>query len=282
MSKNDQEDLAPPVPKKTFREQLIWYFTPRQDIPQKLYVALAIFTFVAIFAVWSWVTASGLVDPMFLPTIQKMVQSAISMFTEQNYTADIIITVERVMFGFLITTVIAVPLGILIGTYRPIEALFEPLFSFIRYLPVSAFIPLFILWIGIEESEKVAVIIMGSLPPLILMVAVTIKNIPKELVQVAYTLGTSKASILWKVIFPASLPAILDSLRMVLGWAWTYVVVAEMVGANSGIGYRIIQSQRMLSVSEIFVGILCIGLIGLVFDACFKWLYKALFPWSEG
>jgi len=257
-------------------------FVPRAQLSKQVYVSLAIFTFLAIFAVWSYITMAGLVDPLFMPTIQKVISSAISMFAEQDYINDIAITVSRVMLGFLITTVISVPLGILVGTYRPFEALLEPLFSFIRYLPVSAFIPLFILWIGIDENAKVAVIIMGSLPPLILMIASTIKNIPTELIQVAYTLGTSKTSILWKVIFPASMPAILDSLRMVLGWAWTYVVVAEMVGASSGIGYRIIQAQRMLSVAEIFVGILCIGLIGLIFDTCFKWLYRVLFSWSEG
>jgi NitT/TauT family transport system permease protein len=218
---------------------------------------------------------------MFLPTIAKTFAAAKIMFLEQKYYLDILITIRRVMLGFLITSVISIPIGILIGTYRPVESFFEPLFSFVRYLPVSAFIPLFILWIGIGEDQKVAVIIMGSLPPLILMAASSIKNISPELIQVSYTLGTSRLSVLWKVILPACMPSVVDSLRMVLGWAWTYVVVAEMVGANSGIGYRIIQSQRMLNVANIFTGILCIGLIGLFFDICFKLLYKICFSWSE-
>ncbi len=98
--------------------------------------------------------------------------------------------------------------------------------------------------------------------------------------EVSYTLGTSKKSVLWKIILPGAMPAILDSLRMVLGWAWTYVTVAEMIGASSGIGFIIIQSQRMMSVANIFVGILSIGIIGLIFDYIFKWLGKKLFPWN--
>ncbi|MDR2402580.1 MAG: ABC transporter permease, partial [Spirochaetaceae bacterium] len=251
------------------------------DISRQAYITFAVITFLGIGVLWSYLTWSGSVDGLFLPTLVKTVESARNLFIEQGYIHDIAVTVRRVMLGFLFTSLVSIPWGILIGTYRPIEAFFEPLFSFIRYLPVSAFIPLFILWIGIGEDQKVAVIIMGTLPPLILMVAASIKNISPDLINVGYTLGTSRLSILWKIILPACMPSVVDSLRMVLGWAWTYVVVAEMVGANSGIGYRIIQSQRMLNVANIFTGILCIGLIGLFFDICFKMLYRVLFSWSE-
>ncbi|MDR1948163.1 MAG: ABC transporter permease [Spirochaetaceae bacterium] len=256
-------------------------FTPQGEISKKVYIAFAVFTFLTIGLLWSYLSVSGSVDPLFLPSIKKTLKAAGVMFVEQAYLFDILITIRRVMLGFIITSLVSIPFGILIGTYRPIESFFEPLFSFVRYLPVSAFIPLFILWIGIGEEQKVAVIIMGSLPPLILMVAASIKNIPSDLIQVGYTLGASRISVLWKIILPSCMPFVVDSLRMVLGWAWTYVVVAEMVGANSGIGYRIIQSQRMLNVANIFTGILCIGLIGLFFDICFKLLYKVCFPWSE-
>ena len=183
------------------------------------------------------------------------------------------------LLGFLISLVVAVPLGILIGVYAPIEAFFEPVMSFLRYLPVTAFIPLFILWIGIDEREKVAVIILGTFPQLLLMVAGDTRKVKHDLIEVSYTLGTNRLNVVWRVVFPAAMPYILDSLRMVLGWAWTYVTVAEMIGASSGIGYMIIQSQRMLNVGKIFVGILTIGIIGLLFDFLFKWLSKKLFPW---
>lgn len=255
-------------------------FSPKSSIGRSTYVALGIIGFLLVFIGWSALTYSGVVSQLFLPTPTMTVKSAITLFTQLNFTHDIAITIIRVLSGFILSAVIAVPLGILIGTYKPFEALIEPLMSFIRYLPASAFIPLFILWIGVNEVQKIAVIFMGSFFQLILMVAVATKSVQKDMIDVSYTLGTSKTAVLWRVILPASMPSIVDSLRLILGWAWTYVIVAELVGASSGIGYMIIQSQRMLSTSNIFVGILTIGLIGLIFDYCFKVLYRILFSWN--
>lgn len=261
-------------------EQIAESFTPKQDIAHRTYVIFGASTFLIVLAIWSAFTYSGAVDKLFLPTPTKTLSSAVTLFTQLGYAHDIGVTIMRVMVGFIISAVVALPLGIFVGTYKPIEAFIEPLLSFARYLPASAFVPLFILWIGIGEGAKFAVIIVGSLPQLVLMIAVATKKVQSDLIEVAYTLGTSKGAVLWKVILPSSMPSILDSLRMVLGWAWTYVIVAELVGASSGIGYMIIQSQRMLSTSNIFVGILSIGVIGLIFDYVFKWLHRVLFRWS--
>ena len=255
-------------------------FTPRAKISRKAYIVLAVAMFAIVFIVWSIITYGGIVQEMFVPTPSKTFAAAVKLFTQLNYMNDIRITVIRVMVGFLIAAAIALPLGILVGTYKPFEAFIEPLTSFARYLPASAFVPLFILWIGLGEGAKIAVIIVGSLPQLLLMVAVDTHKVQYDLIEVSYTLGVSKSSVLWKVILPGSMPSIMDSLRMVLGWAWTYVVVAELLGASSGIGYMIIQAQRMLNTSDIFVGILSIGLIGLVFDFVLKWLNRVLFSWN--
>lgn len=256
-------------------------FAPKGHIARSNRLVLSTLAFVLVIAVWSVLSYSGKVDPLFMPTPGATLQKCCQMFIQSDFLTDIGMTVSRVMIGFAIAAVVAIPLGILIGTYAPVSAFFEPLISFVRYLPASAFIPLFILWIGIDENEKIAIIILGSLPQLVLMIANDIKNVDMSLIEVSYTLGTNKANVLWKVILPRSLPSILDSLRIVLGWAWTYVIVAEMVGASSGIGYMILQSQRMLSISKIFVGILIIGIIGLIVDVVFKWLYRALFSWNE-
>lgn len=255
-------------------------FTPRQDISRRAYVILGVSMFAIVLIIWSIVTYGGIVNALFVPTPGKTLQAAVKLFTQLGYLEDVRITVVRVMVGFLIATAIALPLGILVGTYKPFEAFIEPITSFARYLPASAFVPLFILWIGVGEGAKFAVIIVGSLPQLLLMVAVDTRKVQHDLVEVSYTLGVSKSSVLWKVILPGSMPAIMDSLRMVLGWAWTYVVVAELIGASSGIGFMIIQSQRMLNTSNIFVGILSIGVIGLVFDFVLKWLNRVLFRWN--
>ena len=113
------------------------------------------------------------------------------------------------------------------------------------------------------------------------MVATNVRNVPMSMIEVSYTLGTSKADVLWKIILPKSLPDIVDSLRTVLGWAWTYIIVAELVGASSGIGYMIIQSQRMMNTSRIFVGILTIGLIGMIIDIVFKLAHDHFFYWNK-
>jgi NitT/TauT family transport system permease protein len=265
----------------TKKHTLAQAFTPKGNIKKKYTVILSIIAFALILIVWSVLSYSGKVDPLFMPTPGDTVYRGYQMFAESNFMNDILMTVSRVMSGFAIAALISIPLGILIGTYAPVSAFLESVFSFIRYMPASAFIPLFILWIGIGENEKVAIIILGSLPQLVLMIANDIKSVDASLIEVSYTLGTSKADVLWKVILPKSLPSILDTLRIVLGWAWTYVIVAEMVGASSGIGYMILQSQRMLSISKIFVGILTIGFIGLLVDLIFKWLYRVLFSWNE-
>lgn len=255
-------------------------FSPQGSIQKKSYMTIAVISFAVVLVVWTLLTITGMVDALFLPSIPATIKSGILMFGHEGFLGDVWISVYRVMVGFLISAAVAIPIGLLIGVFAPIEASIEPLMSFIRYMPASAFIPLFILWVGIGEAEKIAIIIIGSLPQLILMVAVNTRQVSHDLVEVSYTLGTPKSKVLWKVILPGCMPAILGSLRMVLGWAWTYLIVAEMVGASSGIGYMILQSQRMLGVSRIFVGILTIGVLGLIFDMFFRFLEKVLFPWK--
>lgn len=273
--------LTKEKPEKTsFLAKVSLAFTPKAEIKHTTYLVLGVFGFLLVLAVWSLLTYGKLVDNFFLPTPSETFQSGISLFTQMDFTGDVAVTIYRVMTGFVLAAIVAVPLGIMLGVYKPIEGFLEPLMSFVRYLPASAFIPLFILWIGVSETQKIAVIFMGSFPQLILMVAAATKNVADDLIDVSYTLGTSKKAVLWHVILPASMPSIMSSLRMILGWAWTYIIVAELVGASSGIGYMIIQSQRMLNTSNIFVGILTIGIIGLIFDYIFKWLSRLLFPWS--
>ena len=167
------------------------------------------------------------------------------------------------------------------GAYKPIEAFFEPFVSFARYLPASAFIPLLILWAGIGEAQKLAVIFIGSFFQLVLMIAVTVGNTRRDLVEAAYTLGSSDTSLIRRVLIPGAAPEIAETLRMVLGWAWTYVIVAELIGASSGIGHMITDSQALLATDQIIFGIIVIGLIGLVSDFAFKWANRKLFPWAQ-
>jgi NitT/TauT family transport system permease protein len=209
-----------------------------------------------------------------------MVREGYALFAKYGFAKDVALTIWRVVGGFVLAAAVAVPLGIAMGAYKPIEAFFEPFVSFARYLPASAFIPLLILWAGIGELQKLLVIFIGSFFQIVLMVAVTVGSTRRDLVEAAYTLGADARGVVRRVLLPNSAPAIAETLRLVLGWAWTYVIVAELIGASSGIGHMITDSQALLNTGQIIFGIIVIGMIGLVSDFAFKWANQRLFPWS--
>ena len=244
-------------------------------------VVLGLSFFVLFFAVWAFATLGGYVSKTFLADPITMVRSGWTLLTEMGFAYDIGMTVWRVLGGFLIAAAIALPLGVLMGTYKPVEAFFEPFISFARYLPASAFIPLLILWAGIGESQKLALIFIGSFFQLVLMVAVTVGQTRRDLVEAAYTLGVSDNSLIRRVLIPGAAPEIAETLRMVLGWAWTYVIVAELIGASSGIGHMIVSSQALLATDQIIFGIIVIGVIGLISDLLFKLANRWFFPWAQ-
>ena len=243
-------------------------------------VTLGISFFVVFVAVWAVATLGGFVSKTFLADPITMVKSGYTLLTEMGFAKDIGMTVGRVVGGFLIAALLALPLGVMMGAYKPIEAFFEPFISFARYVPASAFIPLLILGAGIGEAQKLAVIFIGSFFQLVLMIAVTVGNTRRDLVEAAYTLGASDSSLVRRVLIPGAAPEIAEILRMVLGWAWTYVIVAELIGASSGIGHMITDSQSLLATDQIIFGIIVIGLIGLVSDLLFKLANRKLFPWA--
>jgi NitT/TauT family transport system permease protein len=257
------------------------FLSPREPIPRGLYFIFALSSFAFFLTLWSILTYGKFVDPLFLPSPGKVFQAGVDLFLELEFTTDILNSVYRVMMGFIIAALIGVPIGLIMGTFKVAEAFTEPVVGFVRYMPASAFIPLFILWLGIGDLEKIAIIFVGSFFQLVLMVAVVAKNVHKDMLETAYTLGAKRFQVIRKVLLPASLPGIVDTLRIIVGWAWTYIIVAELVASASGIGYMIISSQRMLRTGNIIFGILTIGMLGLLTDFFSKWLYNKLFPWVE-
>jgi NitT/TauT family transport system permease protein len=253
---------------------------PLAPVSSTARIVLGVAFFVLFFAVWAFITLGGFVSKTFLADPITMVKSGYTLIAEMGFLKDIAMTVWRVVGGFLIAAALALPLGVLMGAYKPIEAFFEPFVSFARYLPASAFIPLLILWAGIGEAQKLAVIFIGSFFQLVLMIAVIVGNTRKDLVEAAYTLGVGDQSLIRRVLIPNAAPQIMETLRMVLGWAWTYVIVAELIGASAGIGHMITDSQALLATDQIIFGIIVIGIIGLVSDLLFKAANRKLFPWA--
>lgn len=230
---------------------------------------------------WQAITSSGVVQSFFLPSPKSVLNSIITLFTQGSLLADIGASLFRIIAGFLLSILVALPLGILFGTSKKTEAVVEPLVAFVRYVPPSAFIPLIIVWFGVGEMGKVILIFLGVAPYLTLLIADTVHAIRKELVEAALTLGATKSNLVFKVILPYSMPAIWDSFRIMFGAAWTFVIIAEIVGSSSGLGHLMIESQRFLRTDNIFAGIVVIGLLGILTDYFFKVSSKILFPWTD-
>jgi NitT/TauT family transport system permease protein len=255
--------------------------TPKEPIPRPLAVGLGLAAFAIVIAVWSVLTYGGVVQPLFLPRPGTVAKAWWDMFAHENFISDVWASFLRILIGFLVAAAVGIPLGIAIGSFRAVQAFFEPIIGAIRYMPASAFIPLLIIWFGIGETEKMAVIWFGVFFPLTLMIADVSANVPKELVNIAYTLGASRWQVFRRVLLPASWPGVIDNMRIGLGWSWTYLIVAELVAASTGIGHVILQSSRFLETEKIIAGILTIGVLGLLSDAVFRLLYRTLFPYAE-
>jgi NitT/TauT family transport system permease protein len=230
---------------------------------------------------WAIVSYAGLVPPMFLPTPTAVIQSGIELFTQDNLLNDVLVSCGRVLAGFVVAALIGVPMGIAMGTFASMESFFAPFVGTVRYMPVTAFVPLIVIWVGLGEAAKVLIITLGVVLYNAIMVADAVKFIPNEMINVAYTLGASRREVLSKVIIPATFPSVLDTLRVNISGAWNYLVIAELVAAQSGLGFRIIQAQRFLQTEKVLFCIAVIGLIGLTIDYSLKWLSQVLTPWAD-
>jgi len=251
----------------------------RAPMDQRRYWIFAIIGLVVPLAAWWILSSSGLVSKIFLPGPADVYRRVILWASREKLLNDAGISIYRVSVGWLLSAVIAIPLGIMIGTFRPVQALLEPLTDFIRYMPAVAFIPLVMLWIGIDEGSKIAIIFIGTVFQMVLMVAEDVRRVPTTQIEAAQTMGASRGEIIQLVLLPAAKPALVDTMRITMGWAWTYLVVAELVAANSGLGYAILRAQRFLQTDKIFAGIIIIGLIGLITDQVFRWIHRTAFPW---
>jgi NitT/TauT family transport system permease protein len=263
---------------RTLRPARLWGI--RQDIPRGARRGLIAIGVITPLLAWWALTASHVVDPVFLPSPGDVLGAGRELIASGELAADALATLRRVALGFGLAIVVSVPLGLLIGSFRAGEALFEPLLALLRYLPASAFIPLLLIWLGIGEPSKVGLLFIGTVFFNTLMTADVVRLVPRELIQVSYTLGANRRETLRKVIFPHALPGMIDAMRVNAAAAWNFVVVAELVASTSGLGYRIVRSQRFLQTGRIFAVLIVIGLIGLAIDLSFRRLRDSVAGWA--
>jgi len=230
---------------------------------------------------WAVFSYCGWVAPIFLPTPTAVIRSGIDMFTNGDLTTDIFASFSRVLGGFLLAAAVGVPMGIAMGTFHSMESLFAPIVGTVRYMPVTAFVPLIVIWVGLGEESKLIIIFLGVVLYNAIMVADAVKFIPSEMINVAYTLGANRRDVLLKVIIPATFPSVLDTLRVNISGAWNYLIIAELVAAQNGLGFRIVEAQRFLQTEKVLFCIAVIGVIGLVIDYGLKWISRVLTPWAD-
>lgn len=232
-------------------------FRLRKDISKRCYTISMIMTFVVIFALWGGLSGSGMVKELFLPSPLKVLNDIVSCAKDGSLWANMGWSIFRITMGFVISVIIGVPLGILAGSFKRIDAVITPICEFIRYMPVPAFVPLVMVWCGIGEGAKISIVFLGCFFQMVLMVADNARAVSDDLLSASYTLGTTRFTTITKVLIPAMAPNMMLTLRMMIGWGWTYLTVAELVASNSGLGYSILKAQRFLHTESIFSGYSC-------------------------
>jgi NitT/TauT family transport system permease protein len=227
-------------------------------------------------------------NPIYLPPPHKVAEAFYTGFTTPPASRDglwlhesLWQSIQVIFWGFFLSSLIGVPLGVLAGTYSAVSRLFEPFVEFFRYLPAPAFGALAVAVLGIYEGPKIAIIFIGTFFQQVLIISNTTRKLDYALLEAAMTLGTSRLKLLRHVVIPGILPDLFRDQRILLGWAWTYLIVAELIGTSSGITWFITQQARYEHFENVYAAILMIGIIGLGTDLVLGWLGKRLFPWDK-
>lgn len=255
------------------------WFEYHKPIPLARTLVLGIAVWVIFFGLWEVAAARGWINTLFMPPPHRVLSTLHTMIVERGFLYDIGVSIYRILVSFALACAIAIPLGILMGSFRSVEAFFNPFVSAWRYLPAPAFIPLLLMWFGAGEGSKLALLFIGVVFFLITLVMDHTRAVRAELIETALTLGADRWQILSTIVLPAVAPNILVSMRQMLAVSWTYLVIAEIVASTTGIGAVMMRGQRFLKVDEIMAGIVMIGVLGLIFDSLFRFAQRLLFPY---
>jgi NitT/TauT family transport system permease protein len=268
------------LPRRAVRRQHSSLTGIRTPISRRARSVLMVLSLLLPFLAWWFFSATALVSPTVLPTLGDTFTAGWDMVVSGELFVDLWASTERVLYGFGLAVLVSVPIGIVMGTFLAGEALFEPLFAMLRYLPAPAFIPLFLVWFGVDEAPKIALVFVGTFFFNTLMIADVVRSVPRELINVSYTLGARRGEVLRKVIVPHSLPGIIDTIRVNIAVAWALLVIAEVVSSTTGLGRSIMQAQRFQRIDEMFALLLVIGVIGVVMDVALRLLRARVGRWA--
>jgi NitT/TauT family transport system permease protein len=230
---------------------------------------------------WAALSYGGLVPRAILPSPTDVARAVPFLHFEEALVRSALASLYRVLMAFLLSAAVAIPLGLLMGTFPPVRAFFQPLIDPLRFLPISALVPLFIVWFGIDDLQKVMFLFVGTVVYLLPLVVEAVERVDDVYVQTATTLGATGCQLVWRVLVPGSLPAIGEALRVMNGIGWTYVILAEVVNAPSGLGHLITVSQRYGHVDRMFALVIVILLIGVVTDLLISAANRRLFRWAD-
>lgn len=227
-------------------------------------------------------------NPIYLPAPHEVAIAFYTAFTtEPQFRSEKWLhqslwdSIQVIFWGFLISSLIGVPLGILCGTYDIFAKLFEPFVEFFRYLPAPAFGALAVAILGIYSAPKIAIIFIGTFFQQVLIISNTTKKLDPSLLEAALTLGAKRLPLLFRVVVPGIITHLYKDQRILLGWAWTYMIVAELIGTSSGITWFITQQARYNNFANVYAAIIMIGILGLSTDLFLAWLGRRLFPWEK-
>lgn len=278
---------SPPPQRKAARTSLWVLRAPIPELHGRLLGIASVALLLLAWCVSSYVNVDRgtgpepLVSHFFLPPPDEVVRSLLYLFFDQQLLSAIGTSVVRILIAFGLSVAIALPLGILMGSFEAVNRFFDPIMAPMRYLPITAFIPLLILWFGIDEKQKIAFLFLGTFVFLLPVVVDAIRVVPEELVQTSYTLGASRFKAITTVLIPAALPQIFDSFRVMNAVAWTYIILAEIVNPKNGIGYILRLAEQHTKPAWSFAGILVVGLIGIATDLLIRGINRLVFRWRE-
>jgi taurine transport system permease protein len=245
---------------------------------------ISIVTIVSLLLAWTVVTSAGWIKPLFLPSPQavglQFWEYVTGVANDKPLWQHFVASMGRVFAAFALAVVTAVPVGIAMGMSRVARGIFDPPIEFYRPLPPLSYLPLIIIWFGIDELPKVLLIFLSCFAPLALAARSGMKSASQEQMNAAFSMGATYTQVIRHVILPSALPEILVGMRIAIGFGWTTLVAAEMVAANVGLGQMVLNASNFLRTDIVIMGIVVIGVVAYLFDLLMRWVEKRLVPWK--